>query len=111
VLPQNSLADAGLFYLVMAHVYILYSPFIDKYYIGSCNDLEERLGQHRNKDFDRSFTAMKADDWQLFFSVSDLGYEQARAIEFHIKKMKSRKYLNDLKSYPEIIERLKQKYC
>jgi putative endonuclease len=30
----------------MANVYILYSPKIDKYYIGACTDMERRLYEH-----------------------------------------------------------------
>lgn len=49
----------------MATVYILYSKRMDKYYIGSCLNIEERLQEHRNKKFKMSFTA-KADDWVLY---------------------------------------------
>ncbi|MTI38526.1 GIY-YIG nuclease family protein, partial [Fulvivirga lutimaris] len=33
----------------MASVYILYSQSADKFYVGSCLNLEERLQQHKNK--------------------------------------------------------------
>jgi putative endonuclease len=36
--------------------------------------------------------------------------EQAHKIENHIKKMKSKKYIENLKKYPEISLRLLQKY-
>ena len=93
----------------MAAVYILYSNSLDAYYIGSCRDLKSRLYQHLNKEFKLSFTA-KADDWELFLSIEDLEYKQARSMEQHIKKMKNRKYIQDLKRYPEIIDRLKINY-
>ena len=93
----------------MASVYILYSQTLDRFYIGSCNDLNYRIEQHFNKEFAKSFTA-KADDWVLYFSKDNLGYEQARHIERHIKKMKSRAYLKNLTVYPEIFEKLMQKY-
>jgi putative endonuclease len=37
--------------------------------------------------------------------------KQALRIEKHIKNMKSKKYIEDIKKYPEITERLKEKYC
>jgi len=93
----------------MAAVYILYSKMLDKYYIGSCLDMEKRLEDHRNRKFEKSFAA-RADDWVLYYSMCDLLYKQARLIEVHIKRMKSRKYIENLKSYPEIAEKLKQLY-
>ncbi len=94
----------------MANVYILYSPKSDKYYVGSCKDLNERLTKHSTKEYSDSYTATLADDWELFFQIDNLAYEQARSIEQHIKRMKSRKYIENLKEYPEIIEKLKIKY-
>lgn len=57
----------------------------------------------------KSFTA-KADDWQLFYSIDDLIYWQSRQIESHIKKMKSSQYIQNLKKYPEIAQKLIDKY-
>jgi len=36
--------------------------------------------------------------------------EQAKKLEAHIKRMKSRKYIRDLKIYPEEITKLKDKH-
>ena len=49
-------------------------------------------------------------DWELFYPIEELEHEQARKIENHIKKMKSRKYYQNLKSSPNIGENLKLKY-
>jgi len=89
----------------MAAVYILYSQSLDKYYIGSCIEVTERLDQHLSKIFPGAFTA-KADDWIIFFSLINLSYKQARSIESHIKNMKSKKYIQNLKRYPEILQNL-----
>jgi len=93
----------------MASVYILFSPKLKRFYTGSCNDLTYRVEQHLNKYFFKSFTS-KADDWELFFVLDHLGYAQARMIEKHIKRMKSKAYIQNLKKYPEIVERLILKY-
>jgi putative endonuclease len=93
----------------MATIYILYSSDMNQFYIGSCNNLEQRLNQHLNKSFDIAHTK-KANDWKLFYSREDLEYQTARKIETHIKKMKSQKYVQDLKRYPEIIDKLIHKY-
>jgi putative endonuclease len=48
--------------------------------------------------------------WVLYLSIDGLLSEKAYQIERHIKKMKSKKYIENLKSYPEIIIKLKEQY-
>jgi len=93
----------------MASVYILFSNKLNNFYIGSCKDLSYRIDQHLNKEFAGSFTA-RAEDWILYLSIDELQYQQARAIEEQLKRMKSKAYIQNLLKYPEIIERLKIKY-
>ena len=93
----------------MASVYILFSKKLDRFYIGSCKDISFRIDQHLNKDFLGSFTSA-ADDWELYYEINDLGYQQARLIEAHLKKMKSKVFIQNLTKYPEISDRLKIKY-
>ena len=93
----------------MASVYILFSETLKRFYVGSCVELTNRLSEHSNKDFADSFTA-KADDWKLFFTIDHLNYKQARAIEAHIKKMKSSIYIKNLNKYPEIASNLIERY-
>ena len=93
----------------MASVYILFSKALNRFYIGSCKDVTYRVEQHLNKDFVGSFTR-RADDWELYFIVDGLQYAQARMIESHIKRMKSQEYIRNLKKYPEIIQKLVERY-
>eukprot|EP01041_Mallomonas_annulata_P040032 gene40032-63850_t len=72
----------------MANVYILHSKKLDKFYIGSCQDLNQRLEKHRNKSFEDSYTT-NSEDWELYIDIPNLEYLQARQIELHIKKMKT----------------------
>lgn len=94
----------------MAHVYILYSLSADKYYVGSCNELEQRLLEHKTGTYADSYTAKLATDWVLYYQIDDLEYEQARNIELHIKRMKSRKYIQNMKQYPKMMAKLKERY-
>jgi putative endonuclease len=96
-------------FAIMASVYILFSKKLNRFYTGSCKDLIFRIDQHLNKEFSQSFTTV-VDDWELYFTIGGLSYQQARLIETHIKKMKSKIYIQNLKNYPEIVERLKVKY-
>ncbi len=93
----------------MAVVYILYSVQAKRFYVGSCNNLEERMEQHRLKTFPSSYTA-KNSDWEIFYTINNLEYKQARKIELHIKRMKSKIYIENLLIYPSMTENLKRKY-
>ena len=93
----------------MASVYILYSLTADLHYIGSTKDTIQRLDYHKNKEFPKSFTA-KYSDWDLYYSIDDISITIARKIEFHIKRMKNRSYLQNMKKYPEIAQKLIAKY-
>ena len=89
----------------MATVYILYSQKIDQYYIGSCPDLKVRFEEHQQGKMEVAFTK-RSDDWLIYFELKDLEYDMSRKIEAHIKKMKSRKYIENLVRYPEISQKL-----
>lgn len=93
----------------MACVYILYSEKLKKFYVGSCNDLHQRLKEHQTKIYTNSFTSV-VDDWKLYFEVQGLQEHQARKIELHIKSMKSKKYIENLKKYSEILDKLLLRY-
>lgn len=93
----------------MFTVYILYSQKLNNYYTGFTTDLEARLVFHTNAQTGK-FTA-KADDWELFAEFSCESKSQGLKIEKHIKNMKSKVYIENLKKYPEIIEKLKRRYA
>ena len=86
--------------------YILFSKTINRYYIGYTSDIEERLLLHNQGHFGgRSYTC-KASDWDLFLLIPCNTISEAMFLESRIKKMKSRKYIENLKKYPEMVEKL-----
>ena len=89
----------------MAAVYILYSSTLGKFYTGSCVDILVRIDQHLSEYFPGAFTG-NAKDWIIYFHLDGLGYQQARKIEAHIKRMESKKFIENLKTYPELSARL-----
>ena len=94
----------------MPCVYILYSPSCDQFYTGATTiAVEDRLERHLVKYYENKFTA-KIQDWEVFFEIECESMKQAFKIEKHIKRMKSKKYITDLKKYPAISEKLKLKY-
>ena len=93
----------------MATVYILYSHSLDIHYIGSCKGFEKRLKEHLNNSDSSSYT-YRADDWRLVFKIDNMGYQQSRKIEKHIKDMKSSVYIKNLAKYPEMVIKLIERF-
>ncbi len=93
----------------MASVYILHSSSSDLYYVGYSKDLTLRIEYHENKEFHNSFTA-KHEGWVLFYAIENLSAGTAVKIERHIKRMKSKIYIQNLKRFPDISRKLIQKY-
>jgi len=89
-------------------VYILRSNKLNRFYIGFTSDFDIRLEFHKNAKSNK-FTA-NADDWELFTKITCESKQQALRIESHIKKMKSKTYIENLIKYPDIILKLKDKY-
>ncbi|MFB9107153.1 GIY-YIG nuclease family protein [Flavobacterium gyeonganense] len=77
----------------MFYTYILYSEILDKYYIGSCENLQKRLNDHLNG---RSTFTKTAKDWVLKYSENFETRAEAVRRELEIKKKKSRKYIEYL---------------
>ena len=86
--------------------YILFSKTLDHYYIGYTSNIEERLIQHNNGQFGGKAYTCKTSDWELFLLIPCGTINQAIFIELKIKKMKSRKFIEDLKKHPELVAKL-----
>lgn len=81
---------------------------IDRYYIGETIDIVKRIEEHNEGFYGKAFTS-RASDWELYLTIDCPTRLLARKMELHIKKMKSKKYIQDLKKYPEIILKLKER--
>ena len=80
----------------MWFVYILYSNKLDRYYTGSTDDLEWRLERH-NSGWGRY--TKKGIPWKLVYNEEYFTKTEALKREREIKKMKSRKYIEELISH------------
>ena len=78
------------FLFMLFYVYIIYSPSLDRYYIGHSQNLEDRLIRHNNSG---SKSTKKANDWKIVYYKSFLTRSEAVQKEIQIKKNKSRKYI------------------
>jgi putative endonuclease len=96
-------------YAIMHYVYILQSQSTKDYYIGQTEDIEIRLAQHNKGFYTKAYTS-NLKDWQLVHLITCNSITQAIKIESHIKRMKSRIYLESIQKYPEISQKLIIKY-
>ena len=93
----------------MYYVYILYSESIDRFYVGQTMNTEQRILEHNTGSYENSYTN-QATDWEVFHSITCENRSLALKIEQHLKRMKSRTYFENLKSYPHISENLRAKF-
>jgi len=71
-------------------VYIIFSPSLDQFYVGSSGNLDDRLYRHNNSG---SKATKKTNDWVLKYTEGFQTNQEAVAREMEIKSKKSRKYI------------------
>ena len=77
----------------MFYTYILFSPGIDRFYIGCTSNIEERLKKHNNKN--KGFTN-QANDWCVVYSKTFSTKQEALNLEKQIKSWKSKTRIRKL---------------
>ena len=77
----------------MYHVYILYSPSLDRYYTGMSKFTAKRERQHRKG---QSPWTSSANDWEIVWRTEVTSSSEARALEKKIKGRGAKRFLADL---------------
>jgi putative endonuclease len=78
----------------MAHyVYILYSEKVDRYYIGSTSNTEERIHRH---NAGATPSTKQGRPWKIVYPEIFTSKTEAMQRENYLKRMKSRVYLEGL---------------
>jgi len=91
----------------MVGCYILFSAKLQKYYIGATQeDISIRIDKHNLGSYGKHRLTAVADDEELFLFISANDYPHAIRLERKIRSMKSTKYVTNLVSYPEMLEKL-----
>ncbi|MCO4807666.1 MAG: GIY-YIG nuclease family protein [Flavobacteriales bacterium] len=91
----------------MPHCYILQSKKLNRFYIGACQDnLNSRIEKHNNHAYGKHRFTAQASDWTLFIEIETTNYARAVRIERKIKAMKSRRYIETLIVYPELVSKI-----
>lgn len=76
-------------------VYIIYSSSLDRYYVGETEDFALRFHQHNTGFYHNAYT-VKAADWKECVLISCPSKNIAIRLEQFIKRMKSRKFVEQL---------------
>jgi putative endonuclease len=74
-------------------VYILYSESRDRYYIGSCADVVQRLIRH---NAGATLSTKSGRPWKVVYTETQPTKTEALKREINLKKMKSRVYLEEM---------------
>ena len=77
----------------MYFVYIIYSPKLNKYYIGFTADINDRLAKHNSKS--KGFSNL-GKPWQLVYSEKFDTKKEAMSREKQLKNWKNRERLQAL---------------
>ena len=91
----------------MSNVYIIYSNTLNRFYIGACQvKLSDRIAKHNSGYYGNESYTAQATDWKLFEHLTYETFAHAIRLERKIKSMKSRVYIENLKKYPELREKI-----
>ena len=90
--------------------YMIYSHSLNRYYVGHTSDFAERLKKHNDGYFGNKAFTSRAQDWEEFLVIPCSSVELAVYLEIKIKRMKSRSYKENLKKYPEMINKIIQEF-
>lgn len=74
-------------------IYILYSESRDRYYIGSCADVEQRLIRH---NAGATLSTKSGRPWKVVYTETYQTKTEALKREINLKKMKSRAHLEEM---------------
>ena len=77
----------------MPATYILFSETCNQYYVGSTQNIDDRLKRHNSG---RSTFTKRGIPWKLVYQKQYLTKSEAYQAELYIKSQKSRKYIEDL---------------
>jgi putative endonuclease len=91
----------------MNSCYILFSPSLGRFYVGSTHDsVECRIAKHNTHFYGKTRYTSTVSDWELFLEISVGNYAHAVRLERKIKSMKSSQYIKNLRLYPELVKKI-----
>ena len=92
-------------YIYMHYLYIIYSPKVNKFYVGETDNIALRLLKHNNHSYEGSFTKI-AEDWEVVMSFECSSKSQSLSLEKFIKRMKSKIFIQKIIENPKILDEI-----
>ncbi|HEU4495627.1 MAG TPA: GIY-YIG nuclease family protein [Flavobacterium sp.] len=92
----------------MFSIYIIFSEKLNRFYVGTTDDVERRVSEHNTGFYSNSYTS-KGIPWILKLKFECKSSEQAYALERFIKKMKSKTFISNLINDENIIKDIQNK--
>ena len=90
----------------MFYTYLLFSVRLNRYYIGTTDDVVRRLEEHNNAFYEDAYTS-KGIPWNLLLSIVCDSSSEAYRLKAFIKRMKSRKFIEKLLVDPELVKSIR----
>jgi putative endonuclease len=91
-----------------AHCYIIFSQKLNHFYTDVCQEeLAERIHKHNTHAFGKHRFTATDEDWTLFLDIPASYFAHAVRLWRFIKSKKSSIYIQNLKKYPELLEKIK----
>ena len=90
-------------------IYILYSEKLNRFYVGTTDDIARRIEEHNNAFYSSSFT-VNGIPWILKLSFECQSSEKAYKIERFIKKMKSKVFIEKIIANDTILKDIQDKF-
>jgi putative endonuclease len=89
----------------MHFCYILHSAKLNRYYIGETPNVESRLIYHNSVELNTNSTKAGI-PWQIKLVIPCNDRAHALKVEKHIKRMKSKVFIENLFKYPELLAKI-----
>jgi putative endonuclease len=89
----------------MHFCYILYSSKLNRYYTGETPDVAARLLYHNSPELNTNSTKAGI-PWEIKLIIPCEDRSQALKVERHIKRMKSKRFIESLIEYPELVHKI-----
>jgi putative endonuclease len=89
----------------MHYLYVIYSPQVNKFYVGETDNIALRLLKHNNHSYGGSFTKI-AEDWEVVLSFECSSKSQSLLLEKFIKRMKSKIFIQKIVENPKILDQI-----
>ena len=90
-------------------VYIIYSSSLNRFYTGTTDDVSRRILEHNSNKYPNSFTS-RGIPWESFLEIECKSSDQGYKVEKFIKQMRSTNFIRRLKSEPDFLAAILQKF-